>query len=363
MVGDRSVSGRNLLTVSLAVAALLVVGLLFAGVPAEQPATSPDQVATPTPTETAVRSVAGNTTVTVTYVDAGERRQFTVEGVDPALSSAEHGWTIVERSTLPPALARVDDIDGLGVVGFGTWALLGESTSATVEIDGTTLTVVVPAGRDVDPARKAGFVQQFAGPYALSPNETTPVVLVSVPDALPSYGLMYDDDRGYVTKTTFWDGDVHSVWIHEYVHARQDFRLTPEMTWFREASAEYLSYRFMATQYDAVTEHDIRERLDGLPAHEDVVLAEPSTWAKTNGDYVVGARLLAEIDAEIRAETDGDRTLVDVFRAMNRADGPITTARFVAQVEAVTGSEESWVAEAIAGERPIDGRPADRPTE
>ncbi|MFW6018866.1 MAG: hypothetical protein ACOCPX_08590 [Halapricum sp.] len=304
-----------------------------------------------------VESVSGNSTVTVTYVDAtGSSDQFVVSDVDPSLASDEHGWAVVERSSLPTSLRAVDDEPGNGVVGVGEWALVGSVETATVSIDGTTLTVVVPEGRDVDPARKAGFVEAFAGPYSLAPNAEGNVVLVSVPDALPNEGLMYPDDRGYVTIEAFWDGDAHSVWIHEYVHARQDFRTADDMAWFREASARYLSYRFMQEQYDGVTQADVQTALAAASEYEEAVLSNRTTWEGTGADYHAGARLLAAVDAEIRAESGGTRTLVDVFRAMNAEDEPVTVERFVTLVERQTGSDQSWIAAAIEGERDASGR-------
>jgi hypothetical protein len=305
----------------------------------------------------AVESIAGNTTVTVTYTNAsGTSRQFVVSDVDPGLTDAVHGWAIIERSSLPPALTQRDDHVGNGVVRFGEWALVGATKSATVAVDGTELTVVVPQGRDVDPGRKAGFVREFADPYSLSPDGDDPVMLVSVPDALPSEGLMYHDDRGYVTIQAFWDGDAHSVWIHEYVHARQDFRTAPGMVWFREASARYLSYRFMQEQYEGVSQADVRQQLDSYPVYDGVALANRTTWEGTEANYHEGARLLATVDAEIRAESGGSHSLVDVFRTMNTEEEPITIERFVTLVERYAGVDQSWITDAIRSNKDVEDR-------
>ncbi|MEF8826812.1 MAG: hypothetical protein V5A27_10830 [Halapricum sp.] len=327
----------------------LALGLVVAGVaPVGSDDASNDQ-------GVAVESIAGNTTVTVTYTNAsGASRQFVVSDVDPRLTDAVHGWAIVEHSSLPPAL-RDDDVRN-GVVRFGEWALVGATKSATVAVDGTELTVVVPQGRDVDPGRKAGFVREFADPYSLSQDGDDPIVLVSVPDALPSEGLMYHDDRGYVTIQAFWDGDAHSVWIHEYVHARQDFRTAPGMVWFREASARYLSYRFMQEQYEGVSQADVRQQLDSYPVYDGVTLANRTTWEGTEANYHEGARLLATVDTEIRAESGGSHSLVDVFRAMNTEEEPITVERFVALVERYADDDQSWIADAIRGNERVKDR-------
>jgi len=315
--------------------------------------------AAPTQHRTQVESITGNGTVTIEYDSAsGDSNRAVVDGVDPGLSSAANGWAIVERSALPPALQAVSRTPDSGVVGFGEWALVGSNTNATVSIGQTTLTVVVPEGRDVDPSRKAGFLRQFLDPYELDSETSERVVLVASPAELTHEGAMYGDDRGYVTIEAFWDGDVGSVWIHEYIHARQNFQLGTEMAWFREASAEYLSYRVLEEQYAEVTESDVRDRLTAFPDHEGVTLANQTTWRDTSADYHVGARLLAAVDAEIRADTDGEHTLFDVFRAMNRHDGRVSVANFVELVEQRTGEDESWIEAAIRGDRPAEMWPS-----
>lgn len=296
-----------------------------------------------------VEDVAGNATVTVTYTTGSNgTRQFVAPVADPRLSNADSDWAIVKGSTLPSALAAVDGNYSAGVVRFGPWALVGRTRTATVPIDGTVLTVVVPAGREVDPRRKAGFLYEFLSPYSLAPGESDrPVTLVSVPRALPSKGLLYHDDRGYVTQRAFWDGDVESVWIHEFVHARQNARLEPGMQWFTEASAEYLSYRVMEEQYEEVSEADVRDRFESIPTYVGTELADPSTWRDTDADYLQGAYLLYAIDNEIRAGSDGEHTLVDVFRAMNARDGRISIPEFVRIVERYSGADEDWITASI----------------
>jgi len=334
----------------------VVLAVLFAGVVVSVVVLEPGVIVGGDDPGPSVESVSGETTVTISYTDATEAAQTaTVSGVDPTRTSAADDWAIVDRSSLPPALQSVSDDPGNGVIGFGEWALVGATKTATVPIDGTTLTVVVPAGRDVDPDRKVGFIEAFAGPYSLS-SDTDSVVLVSVPDTFPNRGLMYADDRGYVTTESFWDGDAHSVWIHEYIHARQDFRTADSMTWFREASARYLSQRFMQEQYEGVTTSDVHAALAGRSEDTAVTLANRTTWDGTNGHYYVGARLLAAVDAEIRAASEGDHTLVDVFRAMNAEDDPVTIELFVELVEQRTGSDQPWIRDAVEGDRPVPER-------
>ncbi|MFB6150736.1 MAG: hypothetical protein ABEJ40_02915 [Haloarculaceae archaeon] len=298
---------------------------------------------------------ANGTAVTVTYANGtGPRRQFAVDGVDPGLTNASAGWAYLPRSALPAALRGADG-PAAGVVTVGEWALVGDLAGETVRIGPTRLTVAAPAGMAVDPGRKAGFLARFLGPYSLGPPPGERVTLVVAPDALPSDGRTYGT-AGYVTQHAFWDGDVASVWVHEYVHARQAFELTPGMTWFGEASATYLSYRVMAEQYDPVTDADVRARLAATPDFPDAALANRSTWAGTRANYHRGAKLLYAVDAAIRRGSDGNRTVVDVFRAMNRRDDPVSVAEFVRLVERFAGGDVTWLRSAITESGDLDPR-------
>ena len=303
---------------------------------------------------TEVVGVSGNTTVTVEYTTAGgEYRKFVVEGVDPALSDSVDDWAFVDRSALPPELGAVAGDHTAGVVPVGGRVLVGNLSGATRQVGNATVTVVAPAGRDVDPERKAHFIAEFLSPYALGP-ERTEVTLVAAPDALPHNGLLYADNTGYVTIEAFWDGDVGSVWLHEVVHARQSFTLEPEMGWFREASAEYLSYRAMQEQYGPVTDSDVRARLEAAPTHSDATLANRSTWDGETVDYTRGVRLLYAVDAEIRTGSDGEHTIVDVFRTMNGREDPISVREFRRIVERYSGEDEAWIRAAITDSGSMD---------
>ena len=152
-------------------------------------------------------------------------------------------------------------------------------------------------------------------------------------------------------------GEATSVWIHEYVHTRQGFELAPGMQWFREASATYLSARLLEEQYEGVTERDVRGRLEATPDHSRTALANHSAWDDSPADYERGARLLYAVDAAVRTGTDGNRTLVDVVRALNRRDGSVTVDEFVRLVERYAGERE-WLRPSITEQGSLDDRVA-----
>jgi len=285
-------------------------------------------------------------TVAITYATANGTRRVDVDAGEPERVDVDENWAYLSRDALPAPLSRNANNYTAGVATVGPWALVGDLAVATEEAGRARVTVVAPAGMAVDPGRKAGFLAAFAGPYAFQPDGADPVTILVAPHALPADGVSYGD-RGYVAQHAFWDGDVASVWVHEYVHAQQDFRLESGMRWFREASATYLSYRVMAEQYGEVTDRDVRDRLAASPRYPDTALANRSAWTDTHADYHRGARLLYAVDAAVRAGSDRERTLVDVFRTLQTREGPISVAAFVRIVERQAETDQPWLRAAI----------------
>ena len=297
--------------------------------------------------------VSGNTTVTITYSTAGrETEEFIVDSVAPELTDSANGWAFVDTTALPTALERRADNRTDTIVPVGDWTLLGNVASSTRRVGTATVTVVAPAGRGVDPMRKSHFISEFLSPYELNPNKQE-VTVVAAPGAFPYKGLTYGDGTSYVTIEAFWDGDVGSVWLHETVHTRQSFTLDREMRWFREASAEYLTYRALQEQYEQVDDSDIRARLDAVPDYHETRLSAPSTWGENPVDYTRGVRLLYAIDAAVRTGSNGDHTLFDVFYAMNQRDESISLQEFRRIVEDRSEENEAWIENAITEPGPV----------
>lgn len=138
------------------------------------------------------------------------------------------------------------------------------------------------------------------------------------------------------------------IFVHEYVHTRQDPSLTDEMEWFTEASA----FHYMALiphQRGAVSRSAFERRFrvpDG--ARNATLTGTAGTAYSTRATK--GARTLAALDRRIRESTGGDRTLQDVFRRLNDQEGNVTYADFRAAVTATAGeSHDDWL------DRHVDG--------
>jgi predicted metalloprotease with PDZ domain len=137
------------------------------------------------------------------------------------------------------------------------------------------------------------------------------------------------------------------VFAHELAHVRQSFTLAdgddgPSMHWLLEGMAEYQA-AVVELRSGRLPEARFRERVT-TDAGADAVLADRSTWSSPNVPYDKGERVVAALDAEIRLATDGERSIVDVWRLLNAHEGTVSYGDFVAVVEAVAGTEmRDWL--------------------
>jgi hypothetical protein len=152
-----------------------------------------------------------------------------------------------------------------------------------------------------------------------------------------------------------------NLWVHEYVHTRQNFTLGDRMAWFREASASYYASLLAVRQgvdgregFEAFV-----ERLHG-DAAASATLADRSSWPTARTPYEKGQRVLAALDVRIRNATERNRTLQDVFRRLNAHDGSVEYEDFRAVVANVSGqSPDDWLDSHVAGPAGVD--PPERP--
>jgi hypothetical protein len=131
--------------------------------------------------------------------------------------------------------------------------------------------------------------------------------------------------------------DPTNVWVHEYVHTRQDrSATTPATEWLLEATAEYyaLALAFERGAVDFRAYRDVLERGIGGDA-AGAVLADPATWTG-DAQYRKGALVVAALDRRIR--TSNGATFQAVLRAWNeRTSEPFDADAFAAAVEAAGG--------------------------
>jgi hypothetical protein len=249
------------------------------------------------------------------------------------------------------------EVQGSGVVGSSV-VYLGPHEATQARLSHGTLRVVNPEAANVtDVGPVVGTIQQASGQLRVGDRDQRVTVFVG-PSPLRDGGLAVGERDG---SHDLWVSDRRPVappdntWVHEYVHTRQSFELGPEMRWFEEASATYYAGLL-----------SVQQGLDGRQGYESFmsklqqdrssgdVLANRSDWQNDYTPYSRGTRTLATLDARIRNDTDGNRTLQDVFRVMNRHNGTVTFDDFGRMVANVSGSDhDPWLDVHVAGKNPV----------
>ena len=134
-----------------------------------------------------------------------------------------------------------------------------------------------------------------------------------------------------------------STYVHEYIHTRQEFETTDQMSWIVEAQASYYD-ELLPLYRGSIT---YREFHAAVSTTENATrrLAPENRIADTRiADYSKGARVLAALDAKIRTASGRTGSLTDVFRRMNRHDGHVSYADFKTIVAAVSGRQfDGWL--------------------
>jgi hypothetical protein len=266
-------------------------------------------------------------------------------------ANEKQNWIMVKQDRLP----QVEYGDNREL---GPYVLLGNVTMTNTTINGDSLTIVVPGDSrygtgnwHVNGEYFATQLREDMTPYDLSMWTDTHTVLFAIernthPTA-DSAGVMYRSDEGYVVPNKIYT-TTDNTWIHEYIHAQQNFNLAPQMWWFTEGSAEYLTHRIMQEQ-SPITEQSVRASLSMQDQYDGTALAEPSDWAggKAQTEYTAGPRLLYRIDEQIRSGSNGRYTLVDVFKMMNGDRSQVTLTRFIELVESFSREDASWIRGAV----------------
>lgn len=266
-----------------------------------------------------------------TFVDAGPWAIVRTPSV-----AAGWGWT----SGGPVGFSRTTTVAGAGAVGERI-AFLGEYHDVTRTAHDQTVRLVVP-----DRARLAEPPEAILDSMA-SASETLQVgdrddqvFVVAAPTRSVRWSI-----RGLQTgESDMWVRDserldtADNVWLHEYVHTRQDYAATTDVRWFTEASATY--YAALLTLGQGRIGFDAFHRRLALGTRQrdtTAVLADPATWDGAT-PYAKGALVAGEVDRQLRLATDRTRSLQGVLSRMNRHDGPVTAPAFREMVGQVGGT-------------------------
>ena len=254
-----------------------------------------------------------------------------------SVPSAPVWWSSLRREP-PVSFARETAVEAAGVAG-DRMAYLGPHTSRTQTIDGQEITLVVPEAARLEVAPDAIFESLSTAATGLPASPVPESLVIAAPTAVDwgPYGLADGSDTWVRADQSL---DVPgNVWIHEFVHLRQDFRTTAETRWIREGMPEYYAALFTLEaghiDFDEFATHLDRGTRS---RYENSVLADPDSWTGL-ANYAKGALVYGDLDRRIRTASDGGAAAVQVFEAMNGHEGPVDQAFLMEQIAAVSDSE------------------------
>jgi hypothetical protein len=147
-----------------------------------------------------------------------------------------------------------------------------------------------------------------------------------------------------------------NTWTHEYVHTRQQWVMNgstaSNSSWLTEAVPSYYMVSETARQNRMQVYNETRywERLnESLHLNDQMVLTDPGTFQRQQGDYTRGAYIIAALDAEIQSQTGGEKSFDDVFKRLNEQEETTHTSFKRAVVEVGGDEMEPWI------DRYVDG--------
>ena len=268
------------------------------------------------------------------------------------VGNSRDSWTLLEH--LPPTIRTermVETEETVAVAGDGyvgnTTVVLGAHRVYRRQVRDGTVALVVPDNRSLryGPHRTVGALANVSRSLEIGARDEV-VHAFATPQIRTEATVLEQDGFALDGNTVLVDADAElAAWIHEYVHTRQAFSNAERLRWLTEGSARYYEW-LLAAESGYTGWGPLRGVLaDG--GNDDSVLAAPGTW-EGETDYTKGALVLATVDREIRAATDGERTLADVLRRINGEDTAPTVETFVQAVREVGGPKAAAAAERYA---------------
>jgi hypothetical protein len=229
------------------------------------------------------------------------------------------------------------DTTGEGFAGTSI-AVLGNHT--TYHDPQAGIRLIVPATVTLDRSPQAILTTLNQSHQQLDTN--TPVSTLNVfiaPESFWTAGLYYaglqNGTADAWVREDYTALGMQNVFVHEYAHAQQRFKTTRNMSWFTEGSAEYYSTLLPLYQNQS-THGTFRGAL--IRTSSVSTVGDPDSW-HNNAEYQQGSRIVAALDAHIRADTNGTASITAVIERMNKHPEPVSLEAFRSMVVDVSGNK------------------------
>ena len=244
-------------------------------------------------------------------------------------------------------LDRETVIDGPGVAG-DRMAFLGPTDVRTRQAHGQTFRLVIPAAADLEsePSDILDSVANAAGRLQVGDRDDEVLMI-----AAPTDEVRWTVRGLQIGAADFWVRDsegldtASNVWVHEYVHTRQDYTPAPSAEWITEGSASYYAALLPLETGRIDFEAFRRQLATGASATQRrVVLSDPDRWDDF-ANYRKGSLVAGDLDRRIRVATDREATFDQVLRELNTAAEPIDDRAVRRAVSNAAGRDVAVVAD------------------
>ncbi len=221
---------------------------------------------------------------------------------------------------------RIDNPDRLFDRPTG-WIVMGDIGTRSDTIGDTRVTIAAPVGQNMRRMDMLAFLRwTLPTLQELFPQFPDRLLVVGADDPMWRGALSAPDSLYVHSDRPLLSENATSTLLHEIVHVAMGAQSVPGADWIVEGLAEYYS---LETLHRSGTISDKRY----ATAHADL-----AAWGETGGPLdserssgATTARavgVMRAIDAEIRASSNGTRSLDDVARQLTSEGKPITNKRF-----------------------------------
>lgn len=236
---------------------------------------------------------------------------------------------------------RTTTVRGEGAVGE-VMVFLGPNEQFTHTAHGQSFQLIVPEAADLEESPDDIFdsLEDASGAIRVGDRDESVFVVAAPTDKVDwaVRGLQTGESDMWIEDEQRLDS-ADNIWLHEYLHTRQDYDATDDLRWFTEGSATYYA-ALLTFEQERIEFREFQDRLEQgrAPRFDDVRLDDPGSW-EHSGEYYVGALVSGELDRHIRDETDSANHLQNVFERMNDAEDEVSRTDFERYVQDVGGDE------------------------
>ena len=217
---------------------------------------------------------------------------------------------------------------------------LGEVDLYPRTTDNQTFRLAVPAAANMTESRDdvLDAMERASNDLAVGERDSSVFAV-----AAPTEGVPWAVRGLSIGDSDFWVGaderlaTTDNIWIHEYVHTRQDYDPTTTTRWTKEGFASYYAAR-QALQYQSVTFEEFAAAMNASTyPSTSATLADPESWDNLTA-YRRGALVAGQFDRRIR-RASGDGATVDAVVASMNADTDTVNASEFFDAVGAAGNE------------------------